>query len=580
MATLTAGCIHRLLSLDKLEEIYAQCKDKNRIDEFLGKILEELGVTYDVRAGDLARVPEKGPVLVAANHPYGGIEGVILAHLLLRVRPDVRVMANYMLSRVPNFQDIFIFVDPFETAQARKSNVRPIREAIRWVEDGHLLAIFPSGEVSHLDLQSRAVLDPEWNPLVARIAAKTKAAVVTGFFAGYNSRLFQMAGLVHPRLRTAMLPREFLKRADQTIELRLGGPVPPRWLAERGRDYKGIADYLRWRTYLLKKAALDDSAWVETQQAAPAMERPGGQEHERRVADEVAALPPEQELLSSKQFRVFWATKEQAPNLVKEIGYLREVTFRQVGEGTGQDLDLDHFDEYYLHLCLWDDQRKKLVGSYRAGRVDEILARHGLAGLYTSTLFKYKRDFFEKINPALEMGRSFVRTEYQRSFSALMLLWKGIGRYVGQYPKYRYLVGPVSVSANYQELSRRLMVDFIEMHHKSPLASLVKPRNPARFSPLKGFDHRDYIKDVKDINELSDFIADLEGPEYGPPILLKHYLKIHGKGLVWNVDPDFGNALDCLLVCDVCDQDRRTLERYCGPDGVRKFREYHGMDPA
>ena len=292
MATLTAGCIHRLLSLDKLEEIYAQCKDKNRIDEFLGKILEELGVTYDVRAGDLARVPEKGPVLVAANHPYGGIEGVILAHLLLRVRPDVRVMANYMLSRVPNFQDIFIFVDPFETAQARKSNVRPIREAIRWVEDGHLLAIFPSGEVSHLDLQSRAVLDPEWNPLVARIAAKTKAAVVTGFFAGYNSRLFQMAGLVHPRLRTAMLPREFLKRADQTIELRLGGPVPPRWLAERGRDYKGIADYLRWRTYLLKKAALDDSAWVETQQAAPAMVRPGGQEHERRVADEVAALPP------------------------------------------------------------------------------------------------------------------------------------------------------------------------------------------------------------------------------------------------------------------------------------------------
>jgi putative hemolysin len=577
MATLTAGCIHRLLSLDKLEEIYAQVKDHDDIEEFLGKILEELGVTYEVRPGDLARVPEKGPVLVVANHPYGGIEGVILAHLLLKVRPDVRVMANYMLSRIPNFKDIFIFVDPFETKQARLANVRPIREAIRWASEGHLLAIFPSGEVSHLDLQSRAVLDPEWNPLVARIALSTKAHVVTGFFAGYNSRLFQMAGLVHPRLRTAMLPREFLKRADQTVEIRLGGPVPPRWLARYDKNYRSVTDYLRWRTYLLKKAALDDTAWVETQKAPVALKRETPPGYHARIAEEVASLPPEQELLSSKQFRVFWVTKQQAPALAREIGYLREVTFRQVGEGTGQELDLDHFDDYYLHLCLWDDDRKRLVGSYRAGKVDEIVADKGLSGLYTSTLFKYKREFFEKVNPALEMGRSFVRVEYQRSFSALMLLWKGIGRYVGAHPKYRYLVGPVSVSANYQDLSRRLMVDFIEMHHKSPLAPLVKPRTPARFAPLKGFDHRDYIKDVKDINELSDFIADLEGQDYGPPILLKHYLKIYAKGLAWNVDPDFGNALDCLLVCDVAAQDNRTLERYAGPEGLAAFRKYYGQ---
>ena len=575
-AGLAGGALEQLLALNKLDEIYARvCHEKDTL-LFLKKVLAEFRVGCRVAPGDLARVPQSGPTVVVANHPFGGIEGIVLARLLLEIRPDVKIMANHLLSRIPELRDVFIFVDPFEGKNSIRSNLKPLKEAIRWVGQGGLLAIFPAGEVAHLDLKSRAVIDPEWSRVVARIVSKTKASVVPAFFGGANGSLFQVMGLVHPRLRTALLPRELLNKADKELELRLGGPISPQHLAGF-EDTKAMTAYLRWRTYSLgavpKKMVKGASEWRPARRQAPAplaKALPRG-----LIAADVAALAPEQTLVTSGKYRIIHALKKDLPALIQEIGRLREITFREVGEGTCKPLDLDEFDEYYTHLFLWNDAKQELVGAYRLGRADEIVRDHGPSGLYTSTLFKYKKAWFDQLGSSLELGRSFVRKEYQRSYSSLLLLWKGIGTFIQKNPRYRYIFGPVSVSNSYQPLSRLLMLDYVTINHSSDLSWLVKPRKPARLKFRKGMDYRAFVENMPGPEELSEVISDIEGQDLGVPVLLRHYLSLSAKAVGWNVDPDFGQALDCLMLVDLMETDPRTLNHYMGPEGYRKFMDYH-----
>jgi putative hemolysin len=291
---------------------------------------------------------------------------------------------------------------------------------------------------------------------------------------------------------------------------------------------------------------------------------------------EVEALPAEQRLLQSGRYLIQYAHARQIPWCLQEIGRLRELSFRAAGEGTGKASDIDLFDSYYLHLFLWDGEANAIVGAYRMGLADEIESRYGKRGLYTHSLFRYGPRLLQTLNPAIELGRSFVRAEYQRSFSPLLLLWRGIGQFVLRLPHYAVLFGPVSISNSYAPISRQLMVDYLRTNNgEARLERHVKPRRPFRVQRSK-IRKEVEIADLKDIEHLSRVIERIEHDSKGVPILLKQYLKLGGRLLGFNADDQFRDALDGLVVVDLRASEPRVLARYMGEEGAAAFFTYHG----
>lgn len=586
MFGMVKGPLERLFKFPKLNHLYQSAKEIQENDQsyqFTDAILDYMNLKYEISEEDVERIPKEGPLVVVANHPFGGIEGIILGSILKSVRPDVKIMANYLLERIPEMRDLFFFVDPFDGPEAKRNNLASMRKSIKWVEDGQALGVFPAGEVAHLKLKNRTVTDPEWNPTVGRIVNRTGAPVQPIYFDGFNGAMFQIMGLIHPRLRTAMLPKELLNKRDKTINIRIGKPIPYSKLKDFSTDQE-LTDYLRQRTYVLAnrtehsnghKASI--SVNIEQQNMKPIVEPKPVEDVDTEIQD----LPRSQLLLENNEYQVYHASPKQIPNVMHEIGRLREVTFRDTSEGTGDEIDLDEFDQRYVHLFLWNNEKKELVGAYRLGRTDNIIKRYGKKGLYTTTLFNIKSSFFDQINPALEMGRSFIRKEYQRSFSPLMLIWKGIGHYVVKYPQYKILFGPVSVSKEYHSFSRHLMVQFLKIHNYLPdMAKMVRAKTPFRSKRLKGIDPKNQNA-IKEIEDVSEIISEFESDEKGVPILLKQYLKLGGKILGFNVDPDFGDVLDGLILVDLTKTEPKILKRYMGNEGLEKFLEYHrSEDPA
>lgn len=290
---------------------------------------------------------------------------------------------------------------------------------------------------------------------------------------------------------------------------------------------------------------------------------------------EVAALPASDLLVPGDRLRVYCTRAEQIPGLLQEIGRLREVTFRAVGEGTGKCADIDLFDAYYLHLFVWDARASAVVGAYRLGLVDQILQRYGKRGLYTYTLFKYGAGILDSLNPGIELGRSFVRAEYQRSFAPLLLLWRGIACLIEQAPRYAMLFGPVSISKSYAPASRRLMVAYLSSRNADPrFAGAVTPRRPYRDTARRPVSDAE-VASLGSIEELSHRITLIEQDGKGLPVLLRQYLRLGGRLLGFNVDRRFGNALDGLLLVDLRRTELAVLARYMGEPGTRTFCAYH-----
>jgi putative hemolysin len=570
----------RLLALNRIRSLYRGLENGDEAGNFPGRVLDTLGITLDVREEDLKRIPGKGPAVIVSNHPFGAVEGIALAHLIKRVRPDVKIMANYMLGAIPQMKDLFICVDPFARKESPRQNIAPMRDCLRWVKKGGLLVIFPAGEVSHWDRNSRTVCDPLWSDNIARLIRQTGAPVLPIFFPGINGPLFQAAGMVHPVLRTALLPRELLNKRNKTLRIKIGHLIAPHRFQDFASDQE-LSDYLRLRTYLLEKGAPP---------ARSPDQRPPAPEGKKRLdpiiapqnrevmEDEIRQLPPVQILIESGSMCVVEAQAFQIPFCLLEIGRLRELTFRAVGEGTGRTVDLDRFDDHYRHLFIWNRETREIVGAYRIGQTDLILEQQGVAGLYTSTLFNFQNELLERLGPSLEMGRSFVRGEYQKSYAPLLLLWRGIGSFVARNPHYRNLFGPVSISSDYSAFSRQLIVTGLSQNNRlHDLARLVKAKNPLRLRPVrvKGCQDRSAPSCWRDLEEISAVIADIESEQTGVPILLKQYLKLGGRMLAFNVDPDFSDALDGLVVVDLVETEEKSLERYLGKEGSRLFLEYH-----
>jgi putative hemolysin len=578
LATFPGRTIGRLLSLDHLNTLYHRLLEHGERGCFHDQVLRALNINYIVSEKDLARIPKENPAIVVANHPYGAIDGLLLLSLLRKVRPDTKVMVNFILGKITELSDLFILVDPFESRNSISSNMKGLREALQWVKDGHLLVVFPAGEVSHIEWTKWVITDPEWSEIVARMVKHTGADVLPVYFFGSNSMLFQLAGLVHARLRTVMLPREMLKKAHKQIRIRIGNSI----LNEKCKQFENNRDlvkYLRCRTYMMserEKRLRQPVPDVRVHDRLVELPRkPAFNENARQK--EIEALPADHLLVSSDPYCVYKARADQIPNLLEEIGYLREMTFRGVGEGTGKDSDLDEFDRYYTQLFVWQKEKREIVGGYRLGCTDTIIQQYGRRGLYTYTLFKYGHRFLSRINPAMELGRSFIRPEYQKTYQALMLLWKGIGRIVATHPKYNILFGPVSITRDYDETSRHLIAAFFEENNQeNVLARLVRPRIPLKPERhKKDPEFKASLNLLQDIQSLSDFISDLEDDGKGIPILLKQYLKLGGKSLAFNVDPNFSNALDSLILVDLTKTDRRILARYMGKENADAFLGHH-----
>jgi putative hemolysin len=573
----------RLMSLDKLRELYQKAKGHGE-GSIHDRLLETLGVTYEVSEEDRKRIPLEGAAVLVANHPFGILEGPILGSLLPRMRPDVKVMTNFLLAAMPELREFCIFVDPFGGPEAVQANRRGLKEALEWLRGGHLLAIFPAGEVSHFSPKAGAIIDPEWNPMVARLIARTGAPAVPLYFEGTNSLGFQLLGLIHPRLRTVSLATELMNKRGSHVTLRVGRMIPPEFLAAFGGE-REMTDYLRWRTYLLGRRGQQPRRTIPLPAPAFAVRRfksAGGLEPLAKpvpgvvLEAEISVLPPGALLEESRELAVYAAHADEIPNVLREIGRLREWTFRAAGEGTGRALDLDSFDHDYRHLFLWNRNTREVAGAYRLASTSELIPRRGIQGLYSRTLFHYDQRLLDRIGPALELGRSFVRPEYQRQFAPLLLLWKGIGRYLSRNPATPVLFGAVSISAEYSEASRQLLVRYFEAQEPPDgLAGLVKPRRPYRPRRRRGWDAESFAYLAKDLDELAAPIADLEEDGKGVPILVKQYVKLGGRILAFSVDPEFGNCLDGLILVDLRRTDRVVLDRYMTKEGAERFLAHH-----
>lgn len=573
------GFAGKLIPLEEARDLYHRVRSAAQGFR-LDNLLAEMKVDLEVQPSDLERIPPKGPLVAVANHPFGVLDGAALGVLLSRVRSDVKVLTNSLLEGIPELHEHCIFVDPFESSPDR--NLKGLRQAIKWLRQGGALAVFPAGEVSQWNVRQGQVTDPAWNNVAARLVRKTGASALPVYFCGHNSVTFQLLGLINPRLRTLLLVQEFLQQRGRQVKVRFGTPIPAEVVADIESDEKAT-EYLRRRTYLLshrgKKTPLSLPSKVRSALPCKPQEAIAPAVPQRFIISDIEALPADRLLTETADFAVYAARAPELSHLLDELGRLREIAFRAAGEGTGRSADLDQFDVYYWHLLLWDKRKQELAGAYRAGNTGEIIRNQGIKGLYTHTVFRYDEQLFLKIGSALELGRSFVRTEYQRQYAPLLLLWKGIARFVAAHPETPVLFGAVSISAEYSPISREMIVRYFEQRKDgSEFADLIHPRTPFRVPKLRHWDCRAFCTALRDLDELAESISDVEVDGKGVPVLIRQYAKVGGKLVGFNLDRKFSDVVDGLVIVDLRETDPQVLERYMGQEGYAGFRRFHKMD--
>lgn len=543
----------RLAGLNQLRRLYEAAGDAPG-GSFEARVLHALGVTLQVEAGGEGLVPPAGALIVAANHPTGALDGLVLAETVRQVRSDVRILTNHLLDRIPELHGSCFFVDPFGGAAAAARSRAGLRAAHLWLRQGGALVMFPAGEVAWRQADGAGALphyqDSPWAPTLGRLASATGAMVLPAFIDARNSALFYRAGRLHPMLRTALLGRQLLNKRGTAVRIVVGSPIHAAECPET--QPQALTARIRHEV-----DALAPGRDVERAPIAAAIAPPVAP---ALLDQDIRSLPAPALLLSSGPLDVYSAGAESLPYVLEEIGRLREVTFRAVGEGTGRAADLDRFDAHYDHLFVWNRETREVVGAYRIGATDRVVKAHGVAGLYTRSLFRYDERMLARMGPALELGRSFVRQEYQRSYSALLLLWKGIGQLLARAPRYRALFGCVSISSRYHEISQQMLRVFLAQEHRNhDLADLVEPTHPP--APIRP-PAREAVA-AADVETLDSLISRIEGTQ-GMPVLLRQYLKLNATLLGFNVDPAFGDALDALMMVDLARLPRTTLQRYLG----------------
>jgi len=562
LGTFIGWILMRLLRISALNRIYKKHKEKKDL-HFLNSILDEFQIEFEIPEEDLKRIPKTGPFITVSNHPLGGIDGILLLKLLIERRPDYKIIANFLLHRIEPLKPYVMPVNPFENHKDAKSSVAGIKNALQHLKDGYPLGVFPAGEVSTYR-DGKLMVDKPWEDGAVRLVKKAEVPIIPIYFHAKNSRLFYILSKMSDTMRTAKLPSELLSQRNRVIKVRIGKAISVKDQHEYP-DVDSFHEYIRKKTYMLANPFEKTPQKILSKQSLKINTPPRKISSQKNVSSfvkEVKALREnDKRLLQSKNYEVFFATAKEIPNLLHEIGRLREITFRDVGEGTNKSIDIDEFDKYYHHMFLWDSNTDRLAGAYRMGLGKEIYSRYGIEGFYTQELFRFEPELYGMMEETIEMGRAFIIKEYQQKPMPLFLLWKGIVHVTLRYPEHKYLLGGVSISNQFSEFSKSLMIEFMKSHYYDPyVAQYIQPKKEFKVK-LKDAD-KDFVFDAAkaDMQKFDKVIDEIEPGALRIPVLIKKYVKQNARLVAFNVDPKFNNAVDGLMYIKIVDLPESTVK--------------------
>jgi len=545
--------LDRLLGIRKLREVYLDNYLSGlEKQEFSRKLLSALGVKVVGGQKVVDKLPTTGRCIVVCNHPYGMIEGVIMAHLLTSFRSDTKIMANVGLQIFKEIKDYFIFANPLKP----KSPINPaaIKQCFKHLNQDGLLVIFPAGRVSFFQKDKQQITDGEWNRLAVSLSQKTNTSILPIFISGTNSSLFQRLGRIYYRFRLLMLAHEMFKLNNRTIQLSANNLIDAKQLDAFDSVTK-MNDFIRMQCYLNDLRYF--TPWLADNEV-DAFEEITPKADPFLMKNELLNLDRKQHLLDFKSFSVYYGYQSQIPTCVQEITRLREVTFRTLDEGSGKSCDTDQFDATYMHLFIFDHKAEEIIGAYRIGQTDQLLKNGGLSQLYLSQMFNFEKKFVNQQSPCLEMGRSFIVEAHQNSFHGLLLLWKGIGAFVCQNPQYRTLYGTVSLSKLYDPRSVALMDKVMVTDREGVSAQM--PFESELHPEVREFVESNNLTP----NQLSTTVMAIENNGKDIPVLLKQYQKLGAKFHCTGIDQNFNNTPGLLLSVDLPNAPDKLLKLYLG----------------
>jgi putative hemolysin len=540
-----ADVLGRLADEQGFNRVLARAGDAEGL-AFVERVLELLGTSYHVTPHEREHIPVDGPLLVVANHPLGMQDALALLQLVGSVRPDVRMLGNDWLAVVPQLRNLLLAVDVFGNGAASR-----LRGIYRALERGEALIMFPAGEVSRV--RPAGVCDGPWSDGFARLSRRSRAAVLPVHLAAHNSAWFYGLSMLAKPLSTAMLPREAVAPGKRRIGVSIGPMVSAEELERRSAgSTTQAAKLMRRHVYRVGQ----HRGLIFGGQAPLARPEPA-----ELVAAELQQADKLADLRDGKQAWLFRGGLDSA--VLREIGRLRELTFRRVGEGTGARRDLDAYDPWYEHLVVWDPVALRVVGAYRFGHGGRLIGEHGLAGLYTSSLFNYSPALESRLAQGMELGRSFVAPAYWRS-RALDQLWQGIGLYLQRHPEVRYLFGPISMSVTLPREAREWIVAAHQHYFGAP--GLAAARQPFVVSPEVVEGVRQSLEGLDATAGLGKLRHHLDALGVSLPVLYRQYVDLVEPAgvqfLGFGEDPGFSGCVDGLVMLDLANLKPAKRARY------------------
>jgi len=562
------GLLLRLTRIQAINRFYDKNKHLSGPD-FLDAVISHFQIDFEIPDEDFKRLPKSGPFITVSNHPLGAIDGVLLMKIMLLYREDYKIMANFLLQRVKPMAPNIFPVNPFENHKDAQNSLKGFKEAMRHLKEGHVLGIFPAGEVSTVK-EGQIMVDKPWEIPAMKLIQKAEVPVVPIYFHAKNSALFYRLASWRDLFRTAKLPSELSSQKYRPIKIRIGAPIPVA-VQKQHLDLASFTDLLRRKTYMLSNAYERESLLNQLPQTLKSAANLKLPKAPKAIANAVSASllvleieaikQANAQLLSSRNYEVYLAKANTIPNILQEIGRQREETFRAIGEGTNKAIDLDAFDHYYHHLFLWDNEAQKIVGAYRMGFGSEIYAQRGIDGFYLQDLFRFEPELHELMSQSIEMGRAYIVADYQQKPMPLFLLWKGIIHTTLRFPEHKYLIGGVSISNQFSNFSKSLMIEFMKSHYGDPyIAQYIRPKKAFKVK-LKDAD-KDFVFDEtqSDLNKFDKLIEEVEPGNLRLPVLIKKYIKQNAKVIAFNVDPLFNNAVDGLMYIKISDLPESTVK--------------------
>jgi len=562
IGTFIGWLLMKVLKISTINKFYTKNKHLKDLD-FLNAILDEFQIKFEIPEEDLKRLPKDGAYITVSNHPLGGIDGLLLLKLMLEQRSDFKIIANFILHRIEPLKPYIMPVNPFENQKDAKSSITGFKNSILHLRAGKPLGIFPAGEVSTYR-DGKLVVDKPWEEAAMKLTQKAQVPIVPIYFHAKNSKLFYKLSKISDTFRTAKLPSEVLSQKRRIIKVRIGRPIS----VKDQQEYKELHDFsefIRKKTYMLSKTFEEKSKILDnissTLKVHKIPKRIVTPVKKEIMIEEIEELNEgDYRLLKSKNYEVYLAPASKLPNILCEIGRLREITFREVGEGTNEAIDLDKFDTYYHHIFLWDTEKCVIAGAYRMGIGSKIFEKYGIDGFYLQDLFRFEPELYKMMSQSIELGRAFIIKEFQQKPMPLFLLWKGIIHSTLRFPEHKYLIGGVSISNQFSNFSKSLMIEFMKSHYYDPyVAQYVHPKKEFKVK-LKDAD-KDFVFDATkaDLNKFDRIIDELEPGPLRMPVLLKKYIKQNCRLIGFNVDPLFNNAVDGLMYIKISDLPESTV---------------------